>query len=86
MDPRSAVSVVYGENLEKEDPDEFAQHLKEMARDTSAYGLASVYGVKEVLDPRDTRDYLIDILDTQRNRLSNGIGEHLLEAWPTSYV
>lgn len=86
MDPRSAVSVVYGENLDKEDPDRFAQHLKEMARDTSAYGLASVYGVKEVLDPRDTRDYLIDMLDTQRDRLSNGIGEHLLEAWPTSYV
>ena len=86
MDPRSAVSVVYGADLEKEDNDKFSQYLEEMARDSSAYGLASVYGVKEVLDPRDTRDYLIDTLDTQRCRLSNGIGDHLLEAWPTSFL
>ena len=57
-----------------------------MARDSSAYGLASVYGVKEVLDPRETRDYLIDMLDTHRNRIEGGIGKHLLQAWPTSYV
>lgn len=86
MDPRSAVSVVYGEDIETDDPERFEEHLAEMARDSSAYGLASVYGVKEVLDPRETRDYLIDTLDTQRNRLAGGIGEHLLEAWPTSYV
>ncbi|HAT34599.1 MAG TPA: methylmalonyl-CoA carboxyltransferase [Rhodospirillaceae bacterium] len=86
MDPRSAVSVVYGEDIEKEDPEKYQEHLAEMARDSSAYGLASVYGAKEVLDPRETREYLIDALDTHRNNLTGGIGEHLLEAWPTSYV
>jgi acetyl-CoA carboxylase carboxyltransferase component len=86
MDPRSAVSVVYGEDIEKEDPEAYEKHLAEMARDSSAYGLASVYGVKEVLDPRETRNYLIDMLDTHRNRMEGGIGKHLLEAWPTSYV
>jgi len=85
MDPRSAVSVVYGEEV-RNDPEKYEQHLAEMARDSSAYGLASVYGVKEVLDPRETRDYLIDMLDTHCNRLDGGIGKHLLEAWPTSYV
>ena len=57
-----------------------------MARDGGAYDLAAVFGVKEVLDPRETRAYLIDMLDVHRARLSNGIGEHRLEAWPTSYV
>ena len=33
MDPRSAVSVVYGADLEKEDNDKFSQYLEEMARD-----------------------------------------------------
>lgn len=86
MDPRAAVSVVYGENIDTEDPEKYQEYLAEMARDSSAYGLASVYGVKEVLDPRETRDYLIEMLDTHRNRMEGGIGEHLLQAWPTSYI
>lgn len=79
------MSVVYGEEA-RNDPENYEQHLNEMARDSSAYGLASVYGVKDVLDPRETRDYLIDRLDTHCNRLEGGIGKHLLEAWPTSFV
>jgi len=85
MDPRSAVAVVHGVE-EADDPERYAELLKEMARDGGAYDLAAVYGVKEVLDPRETRAYLIDMLDTHRSRLTNGIGEHKLEAWPTSYV
>ncbi len=85
MDPRSAVAVVHGIE-EEDDPERYQELLKEMARDGGAYDLAAVYGVKEVLDPRETRAYLIDMLDIHRSRLSNGIGEHKLEAWPTSYV
>ncbi len=85
MDPRSAVAVVHGIE-EEDDPERYRELLKEMARDGGAYDLAAVYGVKEVLDPRETRAYLIDMLDIHRSRLSNGIGEHKLEAWPTSYV
>jgi acetyl-CoA carboxylase carboxyltransferase component len=85
MDPRSAVAVVHGVE-EADDPVRYQALLKKMARDGGAYDLAAVYGVKEVLDPRETRAYLIDMLDTHRSRLTNGIGEHKLEAWPTSYV
>jgi acetyl-CoA carboxylase carboxyltransferase component len=85
MDPRSAVAVVHGVE-EADDPERYAELLKEMARDGGAYDLAAVYGVKEVLDPRETRAYLIDMLDIHRSRLTNGIGEHKLEAWPTSFV
>jgi acetyl-CoA carboxylase carboxyltransferase component len=85
MDPRSAVAVVHGVE-EADDPERYAALLKEMARDGGAYDLAAVYGVKEVLDPRETRAYLIDMLDVHRSRLTNGIGEHKLEAWPTSFV
>ena len=85
MDPRSAVAVVHGVE-EADDPARYAELLKEMARDGGAYDLAAVYGVKEVLDPRETRAYLIDMLDVHRSRLTNGVGEHRLEAWPTSFV
>ena len=85
MDPRSAVAVVHGVE-EADDPVRYQALLKEMARDGGAYDLAAVFGVKEVLDPRETRAYLIDMLDVHRARLTNGIGEHRLEAWPTSFV
>ena len=85
MDPRSAVAVVHGVE-EADDPARYRELLREMSRDGGAYDLAAVYGVKEVLDPRETRAYLIDMLDVHRARLTNGVGEHRLEAWPTSFV
>ena len=38
-----------------------------------------------VINPADTRDYLIRILDVHRMRMSNGVGDHLMRTWPTSY-
>jgi acetyl-CoA carboxylase carboxyltransferase component len=85
MDPRSAVAVVHGVE-EADDPERYRELLREMSRDGGAYDLAAVHGVKEVLDPRETRAYLVDMLDVHRARLTNGVGEHRLEAWPTSFV
>lgn len=56
-----------------------------MARNGGAYDLAAVYGVKEVLDPRETREYLKETLDVHTLRLSGGVGQHRLANWPTSY-
>jgi len=84
MNPRTAVMVVHGLR-EEDDPPRFATLLAEMARNGSAYDLAAVYGVKDVLDPRETREYLKDILDTHALRLSGGVGQHRLANWPTSY-
>lgn len=86
MDPRSAVTIVHG--LEPEDDPERFEALVEEMRKTggSAYDLAAVGGVKDVIDPRETRDYLIDMLDIHRARMTNGVGKHLLSNWPTSYV
>lgn len=84
MDPRTAVMVVHGIK-EEDDPERFASLLADMARNGSAYDLAAVYGVKEVLDPRETREYLKEALDVQVMRLSGGVGQHRLANWPTSY-
>jgi acetyl-CoA carboxylase carboxyltransferase component len=84
MNPRTAVTVVHGVK-EEDDPGRFADLLKDMARNGSAYDLAAVYGVKEVLDPRETREYLKEALDIHALRLSGGVGQHRLANWPTSY-
>ena len=84
MDPRSAVTIVHGVT-EQSDPERFNALLAEMTRDTSAYDAAATYAVHQVIDPVDTRAHLIRILQVHRLRLSNGVGEHLLRTWPTSY-
>lgn len=84
MDPRSAVGVVHGIDSEK-DPDDFERRLNEMARDSTGYDAARVFGVQEVINPADTRRFLIDSLYDHQLRRSNGVGEHLLSSWPTSW-
>jgi acetyl-CoA carboxylase carboxyltransferase component len=84
MDPAVSVNVLYGVKYE-DDPERFTELKAEVERDTAAWGLAELYEAQTVIDPRDTRDYLIRTLEIHRLRRSNGIGEHLLRNWPTSY-
>jgi len=84
MNPATAVMVVHGLK-EEDDPARFAGLLRDMARNGGAYDLAAVYGVKEVLDPRETREYLKEALEVHTLRLSGGVGQHRLANWPTSY-
>jgi len=84
MDAAVSVNVLYGVKYE-DDPERFAQLKAEVERDTAAWGLAELYEAQDVIDPRDTRDYLIRTLEVHRLRMKNGVGEHLLRSWPTSY-
>jgi methylmalonyl-CoA decarboxylase subunit alpha len=84
MDPRSGVTIVHGVT-EQDDPQRYAQLLAEMSKETSAYDAAAINGVHAVIHPAETREYLIRILDVHRMRMTNGVGEHLMRTWPTSY-
>ncbi len=84
MDPAISVNVLYGVRRE-DDPERFAELIKEVQRDTSPWGLAELYETQAVIDPRETRDYLIRTLEVHRMRMSKGVGQHLLRNWPTSY-
>jgi acetyl-CoA carboxylase carboxyltransferase component len=84
MDPEPAINVVY--NLKKEDdPERFDQLLKEMALNTEPWNAAGGFGVQDIIDPAETRDFLIKMLALYQNRLRKGIGKHLMHNWPTSY-
>lgn len=84
MDPRSAVTVVYGVT-EKSDPVRYPELLEEMTKGTSPYDAAAVNGVHTVINPVDTREHLIRLLEVHRAGMSNGVGQHLMRTWPTSY-
>jgi acetyl-CoA carboxylase carboxyltransferase component len=84
MDPRSAVGVVYGITPEA-DPALYELRLNEMAKASTAYDVARVYGVQDVIDPVDTRAYLLNALADNDLARSHGVGEHLLSTWPTSF-
>ena len=47
--------------------------------------MAAIYTAHDVIDPRETRNWLIRMLEVHRMRLTGGVGEHLMRSWPTSY-
>ncbi len=84
MDPAVSVNILYGVKKE-DDPERFAELIKEVQRDTSAWGLAELYDAQNVIDPRDTRSFLKRALEVHCMRMNNGVGKHRLANWPTSY-
>ncbi|MEO5695170.1 MAG: carboxyl transferase domain-containing protein [Usitatibacter sp.] len=82
MDPNFAVKIVHG--LEPGEPGH-EEKLAAMKKDSEVWDIASVYAVQSVIRPEDTRSYLIRMLQVHRLRLSNGVSQHLMRAWPTSY-
>ena len=84
MAPDVGVNVMFGVTRES-DPERFEQLRAELARDTSAWGLAELYETQTVIDPRETRGCLISLLEVHRRRHGREVGQHLLNTWPTSY-
>ncbi len=84
MDPRVSVNVLHGVK-EEDDPERFRELVAEVDRDTAPWELARLYEAQHIIDPRDTRDFLIRMLHVHRKRLKNGVGDHRLANWPTSY-
>jgi methylmalonyl-CoA decarboxylase subunit alpha len=83
MKPEFGARVVFG--ADPADREAYAEAVARMTRGTSAYDSAAVYTAQDVIDPRDTRDWLIRMLEVHRLRLAGGVGQHLMRSWPTSY-
>lgn len=84
MDPRVGVNVLHGIKRE-DDPERFDALVAEIAQDSSAFALAELFEAQAVIDPRDTRRFLIDALEVQCSGPSGSVGRHLLANWPTSF-
>lgn len=83
MKPEFGAQVVWG--VSPDDPEKFNAAVAKMTKGTTAWDMAAIYTAHDVIDPRDTRDWLIQMLETHRLRLTNGVGQHLLRTWPTSF-
>jgi acetyl-CoA carboxylase carboxyltransferase component len=84
MKPDFGAKVVFGVDPEKE-PEKYREAVAKMSKGTSPYDMAAIYTAQDVIDPRDTRAWLIRMLEVHRIRMSDGIGQHLMRTWPTSY-
>jgi acetyl-CoA carboxylase carboxyltransferase component len=82
MTPTFAADIVHG--LSPGEPG-FEDVLADMERNSSVWDAAAIYAVQSVIRPHETRNYLIRMLQVHRLRLSNGVGQHLMRTWPTTY-
>ena len=83
MKPEFGAQIAYGAS--PDDPEQFKEAVAKMSKGTTAYDMAGIYTAHDVIDPRDTRDWLIRMLEVHRLRMSGGVGQHLMRTWPTSY-
>ncbi len=84
MDPAVAVNVVYA-TKPGENPERYDELLRQVSSGTTAYELAAPFMAQMVIDPNDTRRFLIDMLDMLARRMTNGVGQHRLADWPPAF-
>lgn len=83
MDPTYSVQVVtWGREVDEATQE---QLRAEMERDSDVWGIAEMYAVQAVIEPQETRDYLVRMLEVHELRRTGGIGKHHMAAWPTTY-
>jgi acetyl-CoA carboxylase carboxyltransferase component len=81
MDPLIAADVVYGSLPE----DERKKQVEKMIGDSSPYPAAGAYYIQDIIDPRETRNYLINVLHMVRDSEDWILSEHRLANWPTKF-
>ena len=84
MDPAVAVNVVYA-TKPGEDPERYDELVRQVSSGTTAYELAAPFIAQMVIDPNDTRRFLIDMLEVLSRRMTNGVGQHRLADWPPAF-
>jgi methylmalonyl-CoA decarboxylase subunit alpha len=81
MDPEIASEIVQG-NVPGKDRQ---RSLQAMIGDLSPYPAAGAYYVQDIIDPRETRNYLVQVLRIIRDSKGRGMSEHNLANWPTKF-
>jgi acetyl-CoA carboxylase carboxyltransferase component len=85
--PEIAANVVFAGKMESS-PMLSAQkekYIQEMIMDSAPYSAAGMHFIHDVIDPGQTRNFIIRALDISRDRRAGGLSSHLLANWPTKY-
>jgi len=85
IDPDIGINVVYGNKLDKSDNNRQEELVKNMIEDSRPYKAAGMHYIHDVIDPRETRGFIIRALEICQNSRKKGIGEHRLANWPTKF-
>jgi acetyl-CoA carboxylase carboxyltransferase component len=85
--PEIAANVVFAGKMQNS-PELAAQKesfIRQMIMDSAPYSAAGMHYIHDVIDPRDTRNFIIRALEVCRDRRTGGIGAHRLANWPTKF-
>jgi acetyl-CoA carboxylase carboxyltransferase component len=87
VDPVIAANVVYGGKPSASDKksDEWRNLMQQLVDDASPYGAAAKHFIHDVINPKETRAFIIKALEISFNARRRGIGEHRLANWPTKF-
>ncbi|MFB4473443.1 carboxyl transferase domain-containing protein, partial [Oceanobacillus caeni] len=84
--PEVGINVVYGRQLQNTEnkKEERLELLKNWGFDSSPYKAAGKYLIDDVIDPRDTRKFLIQTLEYACAK-NGSLSERKLANWPTGF-
>ena len=87
VDPEIGINLVYGNKIaQSEDPEAERERLRQQwAVDSTPWAAAEQHYFDDIIDPRDTRNFLIEALNIVRGRRGNTISQHRLQNWPTGF-
>jgi acetyl-CoA carboxylase carboxyltransferase component len=87
MSPESAANVAFRNRIdEAENPEEERQkYIRQMEENSAPWDAAAVGLIDDVIDPRDTRKYIIDCLEIMHERKNGFISQKHLQSWPTGF-
>jgi acetyl-CoA carboxylase carboxyltransferase component len=85
--PEIAANVVFAGKLQNS-PELIAQKeqfVEQMIKDSAPYPAAGMHYIHDVIDPKDTRNYIIRALQICQDRRTGGVSQHRLANWPTKF-
>ena len=87
VDPEIGANVVFAGKLQNS-PDHVAQRdklVQQLIEDSAPYPAAGMHYIHDVIDPKETRHYIIRALEICQDRRTVGVGQHRLANWPTKF-
>ena len=87
VDPEIGANVVFAGKLQNS-PDFVAQRdklVQQLIEDSAPYPAAGMHYLHDVIDPKETRNYIIRALEICQDRRTGGVSQHRLANWPTKF-
>jgi acetyl-CoA carboxylase carboxyltransferase component len=87
VDPEIGANVVFAGKLQNS-PDLVAQRdklVQQLIEDSAPYPAAGMHYIHDVIDPKETRNYIIRALEICQDRRTGGVSQHRLANWPTKF-